>query len=71
MINIPAVTVHHVAGVDSEKKDAPVSVTSDTDEMEPDDELDPARLKKAFRFAVLSSVIMVCIARTKWHASDR
>ncbi|KAG8221669.1 urea transporter [Butyriboletus roseoflavus] len=63
-INLPVVrktTAHYVQDVEAEKKDAPVSVTSASDEAELDNELDPASLKKAFRFAVWSSVIMTLV----------
>lgn len=56
-------TVHYVHDVEAEKKDAPVSVTSASDEAEFDNELDPVGLRKAFRFAVWSSVIMVRFSR--------
>lgn len=65
-INLPVVkktTIHYVPDVETEKKDAPASVTSVSDEIELDDELDPVSLKKAFRFAVWASVIMVWFKR--------
>lgn len=66
-INLPVVktTIHHAGDVETEKKDAPVSVTSDSDDIELDNELDPVGLKKAFRFAVWSSVIMVWLTRKR------
>ncbi|KAI9567815.1 urea transporter [Boletus coccyginus] len=64
-INLPVVkrTVHHDSAEDIkiEKKEVPVSVTSASDEIEIDSELDPVGLKKAFKFAVWSSVIMTLI----------
>lgn len=56
-------TDHYVQDVEAEKKGAPVSVTSISDEIEPDNDLDTVSLKKAFRFAVWASVIMVCFKR--------
>lgn len=52
-------TIHHVADMVGEKKDTQLLVASDGEETEPDNDLDPVGLKKAFRFAVWSSVIMV------------
>lgn len=64
-INLPVVkkNAHYVEYVEVEKTDVPVSVTSALDEAELDNELDPAGLRKAFRFAVWSSVIMVRLTR--------
>jgi len=76
-INLPIVkrTVHHdsAENIETEKKGGPVSVTSASDEIEIDSELDPVGLKKAFRFAVWSSVIMVRFLRKDfaWRVSDR
>lgn len=66
-------TVHYIPDVEAEKKDAPVSVTSVSDEIELDNELDPVGLKKAFRFAVWASVIMVWLKRKDfgWCVSDQ
>ncbi|KAH0826323.1 urea transporter [Lanmaoa asiatica] len=62
-INMPAVkkTVRYVQDVEAEKKDAPASVTSVSDETDLDNELDPVSLRKAFRFAVWASVIMTLV----------
>ncbi|KAF8122410.1 urea transporter [Boletus edulis] len=62
-INLPAAkkTVHDGDDAGIEKDDAQVSVKSVSEETELDNELDPVGLKKAFRFAVWSSVIMTLV----------
>ncbi|KAN0082797.1 Sodium:solute symporter family domain containing protein [Tylopilus felleus] len=62
-INSPVAkkTVHVVVGADTEKKGSHGSVASVSDENELDNELDPVGLKKAFRFAVWSSVVMTLV----------
>lgn len=76
-INLPVVkrTVHHdyAEDINTEKKEVPVSVTSASDEIEIDSELDPVGLKKAFKFAVWSSVVMVRFLRSDfaWRVSDQ
>ena len=66
-------TVHYTEDVETEKKDVPVSVTSVSDEADLDNELDPVGLKKAFRFAVWASVILVRVTRKNiaWRVSDQ
>lgn len=71
-INLPVVktTIRYVDNLEIEKKEIPVGDVSDDGDTDFDNDFDPSGLKKAFRFAAWSSVIMVRFIRNRRCAAS-